>query len=83
MLRAELSMSMASAWKRSEKRGHWNEKDMVGRGQRIRWDACWAAGRYRQKEAGVVARPTPGKKTGEYPRRESNPQPPDDQPVEV
>lgn len=29
MLRAALSISIASAWNWSEKRGHWNEKDIV------------------------------------------------------
>lgn len=31
LLRAALSISMVSAWNWSEKRGHWNEKDMLVR----------------------------------------------------
>lgn len=30
LLRAALSISMASAWNWSENRGQWNEKDIVG-----------------------------------------------------
>ena len=31
LLRAALSISIASAWNWSEKRGHWNEKDILVR----------------------------------------------------
>ena len=31
LLRAALSISIASAWNWSEKRGHWNEKDIMVR----------------------------------------------------
>ena len=30
LLRAALSISIASAWNWGEKRGHWNEKDIAG-----------------------------------------------------